>query len=84
MLTFLTARHRSIRHSLARLPPNAEPSDLADGLLYNEVPRYFTWVGKRWKRRVRDRPVAGDEEGVKVDYAIGRVYTVHPNPSLNA
>ena len=47
-------------------------------LLYNELPKYYVWKNKNWKRRERGTPVL-NYAGVKQSDAIGRVYTVHPN-----
>ena len=51
----------------------------ASTLLYNELPRYYTWQpNKTWKRRVLGAIVEGHDDVVS-DSALGRVYTVHPN-----
>ena len=55
--------------------------EFAKGLLYCEVPRYYTWQpNKTWKRRRRGTEVDG-HHGIYSDTALGRVYTVHPNNS---
>ena len=55
--------------------------EFAKGLLYCEVPRYYTWQSnKTWKRRRRGTEVDG-HHGIYSDTALGRVYTVHPNNS---
>ena len=54
--------------------------DFAKGLLYCDVPRYYTWVvsHKKFKRRVQGTSV-DDHPGVRKSDVLGRVYTVHPN-----
>ena len=55
--------------------------EFAKGLLYCEVPQYYTWQpNKTWKRRRRGTEVDG-HHGIYSDTALGRVYTVHPNNS---
>jgi len=48
----------------------------AKTLLYVEVPRYYTWTGKKWQRRSRGTPVEGWPD-VRASDALGRIYTVH-------
>jgi ATP-dependent DNA helicase PIF1 len=54
--------------------------DFACTLLYNEVPRYYTWniKDKKWIRRKNGKDVE-NHPGVKSSDALGRVYTVHIN-----
>lgn len=54
--------------------------DFAKTLLYNEVPRYFTWnvSTKQFQRRKQGKIVA-DHPNVFSSDALGRLYTVHPN-----
>ena len=54
--------------------------DFAKGLLYCDVPRYYTCVvsHKKFKRRVQGTSV-DDHPGVRKSDVLGRVYTVHPN-----
>ena len=50
----------------------------AKTLFYYEVPSYYTWSNKEWKRRKRGKEVEGYPE-IKMESTIGRVYSVHPN-----
>ena len=54
--------------------------EFARTLIYNEVPRYYTWQDKdhHWKRRKQGDIVEGFPEIKRTD-TTGRVYTVHPN-----
>ena len=51
--------------------------DFAKTLLYVDVPRYYTWNKKTWKRRKQGVVVAG-HPGVKEARILGRVYTISP------
>ena len=57
-----------------------QTDDFARTLLYNELPRYYTWDKRKkvWKRRAQGEPVLGFN-GVRKADTLGRVYTVHPN-----
>ncbi|XP_054259503.1 uncharacterized protein LOC128984227 [Macrosteles quadrilineatus] len=57
-----------------------ETDPFAQGLLYPDVPHYYTWNAstKEFKRRLLGQPVE-EYPDVKYSAAIGRVYTVHPN-----
>eukprot|EP00118_Oscarella_pearsei_P008368 m.42686 g.42686 ORF g.42686 m.42686 type:complete len:215 (+) comp33376_c0_seq1:836-1480(+) len=47
-------------------------------LLYNDVPKYYTWTEKKWKPRGKaEDPL--DDDNRNEGSTIGRVYTVHPN-----
>lgn len=52
----------------------------AKTLLYNQVPKYYTWnkTKKQFLRRKIGAPVH-NHPGLKSSGALGRVYTVHPN-----
>ena len=76
-------------HERASSPPETtltaffklcQQDEFASTLLYNEVPRYYTWNSqrKKWQRRVQGAPVGG-YVGIKSSDCIGRVYTIHPN-----
>ncbi|XP_067131955.1 uncharacterized protein [Centruroides vittatus] len=52
--------------------------DFAKTLLYSEVPVYYVWNKRSFQRRKRGVNVEG-WSGVKKEYVLGRVYTVHPN-----
>lgn len=56
--------------------------DFARGLLYSEVPMYYTWSdqGKKFYRRKRGRSVPG-HSGIFAYDTIGRIYTVGPRHS---
>ena len=56
--------------------------EFARTLLYNQVPKYYTWNSrdKTWNR-CRQGEIVPEEEGIKSSDALGRVYTVHPNSS---
>jgi hypothetical protein len=55
--------------------------DFAKTLFYHEVPSYYTWDDSRgWLKRKRGKDVPG-WPGIKMDTAIGRIYTIHPNQS---
>jgi len=55
--------------------------DFAKTLLYHQVPSYYTWDDSRdWLKRRRGKDVPG-WAGIKMDTAIGRIYTIHPNQS---
>ena len=47
-------------------------------LLYVDVPKYYTWQSKSWRRRQRGQCVEGYPLIYESD-CLGRVYTVHPN-----
>lgn len=49
-------------------------------LLYNELPRYYTWntSAKQFYRR-KNGAIVPDSAGVRATAALGRVNTVHPN-----
>lgn len=49
----------------------------AQTLKYFEMPRYYTWTGKKFQRRKQGTPVAGYTDVYSTD-ALGRVYTVNP------
>ena len=51
--------------------------DFAKTLLYMDVPKYYTWNNKSWRRRKQGKEVAGFP-GVKEAHVLGRVYTVNP------
>ncbi|PAA92237.1 hypothetical protein BOX15_Mlig005928g1 [Macrostomum lignano] len=53
---------------------------VARGLLYQEVPRHFTWdrSAHQWHRAGRGRVAADQPAGVLTTGNIGRVYTVSP------
>lgn len=52
----------------------------ATTLLYEEVPKYYTWNAalKKFQRRKQGMRIEGHENVYATD-ALGRVYTVHPN-----
>ncbi|XP_060868624.1 uncharacterized protein LOC132943611 [Metopolophium dirhodum] len=53
--------------------------NFAKTLFYHEVPSYYTWDNSRgWLKRRRGKDVPG-WPGIKMDTAIGRIYTIHPN-----
>ncbi|PAA48122.1 hypothetical protein BOX15_Mlig001947g5 [Macrostomum lignano] len=54
--------------------------EVARGLLYQEVPRHFTWDNRAhtWHRAGRGRETAGQPAGVLTTGNIGRIYTVSP------
>ena len=51
--------------------------DFAKTLLYVDVPKYYTWSSKTWRRRKQGKDVAGFP-GVKEAHVLGRVYTISP------
>ena len=51
--------------------------DFAKTLLYVDVPKYYTWSSKTWRRRKQGKDVAGFP-GVKEAHFLGRVYTISP------
>ncbi|XP_073821586.1 uncharacterized protein [Musca autumnalis] len=57
-----------------------ESDTFARGLLYYEVPKYYTWNKslKVFQRRKQGTPVEGHTNLFSTD-ALGRLYTVHPN-----
>ncbi|XP_016661099.1 uncharacterized protein LOC107884118 [Acyrthosiphon pisum] len=58
--------------------------NFAKTLLYHEVPSYYTWDDSRgWLKRRRGKDVPG-WTGIKMDTAIGRIYTIHPKSNLKA
>jgi hypothetical protein len=57
--------------------------DFAKTRFYHEVPSYtsYTWNDSRgWLKRRRGKDIPG-WPGIKMDIAIGRIYTIHPNQS---
>jgi hypothetical protein len=56
-----------------------QKDNFARGLLYCDIPQYYTWNSQRkmWNRRKQGTPVP-DHPSVKSSDTIGRVYTVHP------
>jgi len=52
--------------------------EFARTLLYNEVPSYYSWNNKQFRKRKQGSVVDGCPQ-VRRSTAIGRVYTVHPN-----
>ncbi|XP_065209902.1 uncharacterized protein LOC135838199 [Planococcus citri] len=52
--------------------------EFAKTLLYEEIPNYFTWDRKTFKKRKRGVPVE-EFPGYFKSNALGRVYTVHPS-----
>ncbi|KAF0745191.1 ATP-dependent DNA helicase [Aphis craccivora] len=55
--------------------------DFAKTLFYDEVPSYYTWDDSRgWLKRRRGKDVPG-WPGIKMNTAIGIIYTIHPNQS---
>jgi hypothetical protein len=55
--------------------------DFAKTLFYHEVPSYYTWDDSRgWLKRRRGKNVPG-WPGIKMDTAIGIIYTIHLNQS---
>ena len=52
--------------------------NFAQTLLYVDVPKYFTFAKKKWRRRLRGDPVPGHSD-IRQSDCLGRVYTVHPN-----
>jgi len=55
--------------------------DFAKTLFYHEVLSYYTWDdGRGWLKRRRGKNVPGWPR-IKIDTAIGRIYTIHPNQS---
>ncbi|KAL4104441.1 hypothetical protein QTP88_019742 [Uroleucon formosanum] len=53
--------------------------DFAKTLYFHEVPSYYIWNDSRgWLKRRRGKYVPG-WPGRKMDTAIGRIYTMHPN-----
>ncbi|XP_054708402.1 uncharacterized protein LOC129218210 [Uloborus diversus] len=59
-----------------------QEDDFASTLLYNEVPKYFTWnnSSKKWSRRKVGHEVP-NHPGLKCSDALGRVFSIHPNNS---
>ena len=55
-----------------------QSDDFARTLTYIEVPAYYTFSNKRFKRRKQGTPVEGHPGVVKTD-TIGRIYTIHPS-----
>ena len=51
--------------------------NFAKTLLYVDVPKYYTWNSKTWRRRKQGKDVAGFP-GVKEAQVLGRVYTISP------
>ena len=49
----------------------------AKTLLYADIPKYYTWSNKSWRRRKQGTDVAGFP-GVKEAHVLGRVYTINP------
>lgn len=49
----------------------------AKTLLYSQVPQYYTWNNKCWKRRKMGNAVNGWPD-IRQSDALGRVYTIHP------
>ena len=75
----------------AQIPPRTtltaffelnEKDTFCRGLLYCEVPRYYTWntSSKKFIPRKQGAPVPGHDH-VKSSDVLGRVYTVHPSNS---
>nr|XP_042898738.1 uncharacterized protein LOC107440395 [Parasteatoda tepidariorum] len=56
--------------------------DFAHTLLYNQLPKYYTWSAssKKWVRWKSGQIVSANK-GIKSSDAPGRVYTIHPNNS---
>ena len=56
--------------------------DFACSLLYNEIPKYYTWNSreKKWNRRKVGTDVPNHPD-IKCCDALGRVYTIHPSNS---
>ena len=56
--------------------------NFARNLLYNQIPKYYTWNSrnKSWNRRKQGQ-IVPEETGIRSTDALGRVYTVHPNNS---
>ncbi|XP_054714667.1 uncharacterized protein LOC129224264 [Uloborus diversus] len=53
--------------------------EFARTLLYVEVPSYYVWQqSKKFTRRRRGEKI-DQWPGIKIDSALGRVYTIHPN-----
>ena len=50
--------------------------DFARSLLYIDVPKYYIWSKKKWRRRKRGIPV---QEKIFRSQVLGRMYTVHPS-----
>ncbi|XP_054711418.1 uncharacterized protein LOC129221007 [Uloborus diversus] len=59
-----------------------QEDDFASTLLYNEVPKYFTWnnSSKKWSRRKVGHEVP-NYPGLKCSDALIRVFSIHPNNS---
>ena len=56
-----------------------QSDDFARQLLYQDVPRYYTWLpSKKFKRRCQGALVE-NHPGIKSSDTIGRVFAVHPN-----
>ena len=51
--------------------------DFAKTLLYSQIPKYYTWTNKQWKRRIQGTPLPERPE-IRQSSALGRVYAVHP------
>lgn len=52
--------------------------DFAKTLFYHEVPAYYIWTNKTWQRRKRGQGVP-EYPGVRKEFILGRIYTIHPN-----
>ncbi|GBL95388.1 hypothetical protein AVEN_208314-1, partial [Araneus ventricosus] len=65
--------------SLARL---CTQDEFASTLLYNQVPKYYTWNNgnKTWQFRKQGQ-VVPEQAGIRSRDALERVYTVHPTNS---
>lgn len=57
-----------------------QSDQFARTLLYNDVPRYYTWnVSTKQFNRRKNRKIVPEYAGIRSTDTLGRVYTVHPN-----
>ncbi|XP_071037784.1 uncharacterized protein [Parasteatoda tepidariorum] len=77
-------RHPTVVHLSVHLENGhlCQNDDFARTLLYNQLPKYYTWSAssKKWVRR-KSGQIVSEDPGIKSSDALGRVYTIHPNNS---
>lgn len=56
--------------------------EFARRLLYDQLPKFYTWDAsrKKWNRRIKGQ-IVPEFPGIRSTDALGRIYTVHPNNS---
>ena len=52
--------------------------EFAKTLLYCQVPTYYIWQGRQWRRRKRGQKLQ-DHPGIFAADTVGRIYTIHPS-----